>query len=146
MDGIETSKLIKERFNIPVIFLTAFSDEHILERAKMTEPFGYILKPFQTKELRITIELALYKASMEKKLREANAELEKALAEIKTLRGIIPICSECKKIRGDTGIWNQIEEYIESCSDASFSHGICPDCTEKLYGEEEWYKKRHKKK
>jgi len=65
MDGIEASGQIKERFNIPVVFLTAFSDDRIIERAKVTEPFGYLIKPFQTRELRSTIEIALYKAGLE---------------------------------------------------------------------------------
>jgi PAS domain-containing protein len=60
-------------------------------------------------------------------------ELKKALAEVKTLKGFIPICSSCKKIRDDKGLWNQLEEYISRHSDASFSHGICPDCMIKLY-------------
>jgi PAS domain S-box-containing protein len=60
-------------------------------------------------------------------------KLEKALAEIRTLRGIIPICCVCKKIRDDKGYWNQIEAYVKEHSDAEFSHGICPDCAEKFY-------------
>lgn len=60
-------------------------------------------------------------------------ELQHALKEIKTLRGILPICAHCKKIRDDTGYWNQIESYINQHSDVRFSHGICPDCIEKLY-------------
>lgn len=60
-------------------------------------------------------------------------ELQRALNEIKTLRGILPICAHCKKIRDDTGYWNQIESYINQHSEARFSHGICPDCIEKLY-------------
>ncbi len=63
-------------------------------------------------------------------------QLKKALNEINTLRGILPICSSCKKIRDDTGYWNQIEYYISIHSDAEFSHGICPDCAEKLYPDE----------
>jgi len=60
-------------------------------------------------------------------------ELEKALSRIKTLRGLIPICASCKKIRDDQGYWNKLEAYIESHSEAEFSHGICPDCLKKLY-------------
>nr|WP_246433874.1 cache domain-containing protein [Spirochaeta isovalerica] len=67
-------------------------------------------------------------------------ELKEALEQIKTLGGLIPICSSCKKIRDDSGYWNNLESYIESHSDASFSHGICPDCMEKIYGEKKWYK------
>jgi len=70
IDGIEAAKQIKERFHIPVIFLTAYSDEKTLERAKEAEPYGYILKPFKEKELYTTIDIALYKHSMERKLRK----------------------------------------------------------------------------
>ena len=77
-------------------------------------------------------------------------ELKNALTRIKTLNGLIPICSTCKKIRDDKGYWNLIESYIESHSDAAFSHGICPECSDSLYGEKDWYidmkKKKNKKK
>lgn len=62
-------------------------------------------------------------------------DLLTALEEVKTLQGIIPICSSCKKIRDDQGIWNQIEAYISTHSEAEFSHGICPECVKKLYPE-----------
>ena len=60
-------------------------------------------------------------------------KLEKALSKVKTLSGLLPICSSCKKIRDDKGYWNQIDEYIRDHSEAEFSHGICPECAEKLY-------------
>lgn len=65
------------------------------------------------------------------------ADLRRALEEIKTLRGIIPICASCKKIRDDKGFWNQIESYIRDHSEAEFSHGICPECAKKLYPNDE---------
>jgi PAS domain S-box-containing protein/putative nucleotidyltransferase with HDIG domain len=71
IDGIEAASQIRSRFNIPVVFLTAYSDKKMLERAKITEPFGYIIKPFEEKELHSTIEIALYKHDMEKELRES---------------------------------------------------------------------------
>ncbi|MFA6497803.1 MAG: hypothetical protein WC256_04775 [Desulfurivibrionaceae bacterium] len=61
------------------------------------------------------------------------AQLKKAMQDVKVLSGFLPICASCKKIRDDTGYWRQIEEYISKHSDALFSHGICPDCCEKLY-------------
>ncbi len=73
-------------------------------------------------------------------------ELEKARGQIKTLNGLIPICSNCKKIRDSTGYWNMIESYIERHSNAVFSHGICPDCSDKLYGNQKWYINMKKKK
>lgn len=63
------------------------------------------------------------------------SKLHDALRRIRTLRGIIPICAACKKIRDDQGIWNQIESYIRDHSDADFSHSICPECSKKLYPE-----------
>lgn len=67
-------------------------------------------------------------------------ELQKALNEIKTLHGIIPICANCKNIRDDKGAWAQMEKYISERSDAQFSHGICPECVEKLYPDLDIYK------
>lgn len=60
-------------------------------------------------------------------------ELQLALRDVKTLRGLLPICASCKRIRDDKGYWNRIESYITKHSDAEFSHGICPDCLKKLY-------------
>nr|WP_319396509.1 hypothetical protein [uncultured Desulfobacter sp.] len=69
----------------------------------------------------------------QRSLRDNVAELKKAFEEIKTLRGIIPICSSCKKIRDDKGYWSRIETYIKKHSDADFTHGVCPECIKKLY-------------
>jgi PAS domain S-box-containing protein len=80
------------------------------------------------------------KQAEEALLREKE-KLQDALAEIKTLSGMLPICASCKKIRDDKGYWNQIEGYIERHSDASFSHGLCPECMDKIYGDEDWYNK-----
>jgi CheY-like chemotaxis protein len=66
MDGVEAAKRIQARFDIPVIYLTAHSDNETLQRAKLSEPYGYILKPFTEQELRIAIEMALYRHKMEK--------------------------------------------------------------------------------
>ena len=65
--------------------------------------------------------------------RKMHEERERALLEVKMLRGFLPICASCKKIRDDEGYWNQIESYIKEHSEAEFSHGICPECAKKLY-------------
>jgi PAS domain S-box-containing protein len=265
MDGVEAADYIRRHFNIPVVYLTAYADEQTLERAKLSEPFGYILKPFEEKELYTTIEMALYKHRMERKLHaserwlattlrsigdavittDANGaitfmnpmaealtgwrreeglgrhwtvifkivdhttrtlvddpvmqtlregvavgltdhllsakdgtetpiddsaapirddqghptgvvvvfrdiserrraeeererlilELQEALAKVKTLSGLLPICATCKKIRDDKGYWNQVEAYIQAHSEAQFTHGICPDCIKQYYSE-----------
>jgi hypothetical protein len=70
--------------------------------------------------------------------------VEEAMAKIKVLNGLIPICASCKKIRDDKGYWNQLEEYVHKHSEATFSHGVCPECAEKLYGG--YYEKIKKQK
>ena len=68
-------------------------------------------------------------------LKQMNESLLNALADVRTLSGMLPICASCKKIRDDQGYWNQLETYIEKHAGATFSHGICPDCAKKLYGD-----------
>jgi PAS domain S-box-containing protein len=257
MDGIEAAYQIRHRFEVPVIYLTANSDETTVQRAKFTEPYGYLLKPFAERELETAIEIALYRHRTEQKLRRSDAMkkailesaldciitidhegrivdfnpaaervfgyardsaigelmadliippslrtrhwqamsnhlltgestvlnrrlemnamradgtefpvelaisrmevdgrplfagylrditerkrseqemaklvggLQDALANVKTLTGMLPICARCKKIRDDHGYWNQVEQYIMNRSDATFTHGCCPDC------------------
>jgi PAS domain-containing protein len=69
----------------------------------------------------------------EEDLRHTVGALGKALSEVKRLSGLLPICANCKKVRDDTGYWQQVEQYVSAHSEATFSHGICPDCVEKLY-------------
>ena len=82
MDGIEAAGLIKQKYRIPVVYLTAYADEETFERAKMTDPHGYIVKPFDEIELRVSIEMALYKCEMEKKLRQSEQWFETTLNSI----------------------------------------------------------------
>lgn len=262
MDGIEVASRIRAQHNIPVVYVTAFSDDKVLDRAKPTAPYGYLIKPFIEKELRATIETALYKHSVEEELRQSreqyralleasgavpwemdadsmkftyvgpqaktvigiepgemdsfdswlerinaddaqqvrdaytstgdgldnseieyridledgrrlwirdmvtsdtNAkgetrirgymlditirkeaeiererhtqELQEALDRITTLQGLLPICAWCKKIRDDSGYWQQVEVYIKDRSKAEFTHSICPECRKNLEDE-----------
>ncbi|WDP91034.1 MAG: PAS domain-containing protein [Desulfobacter sp.] len=98
---------------------------------------------------RMVVWIAFNVTESRKALTEKEAlilELKKANNEIKDLSGLLPICSMCKKIRDDKGYWSTLETYIEKHSDASFSHGMCTDCAEKLYGKEGWYLEMKKKK
>jgi GAF domain-containing protein len=73
-----------------------------------------------------------------------NTQLEDALKEVRTLQGLIPICANCKKIRDDKGFWQKVEVYLENHSNARFTHGLCEDCIQKLYGKEKWFKEKEK--
>jgi len=76
--------------------------------------------------------------------KQTQSDLQQAVDSVKTLEGLLPICASCKKIRDDKGYWNQLEVYIEKHSDAQFSHGICAECAEKLYGKTKWYQRMEK--
>lgn len=69
MDGVDTANVIHDNFDIPIIYLTAYTDENLLNRAKMTEPYGYIVKPFKENDLRTNIKMALYRHGIDKKKR-----------------------------------------------------------------------------
>jgi two-component system, response regulator PdtaR len=135
MNGIEAAAKIAEGSDVPIIYMTCLSDQQIFERAIGTHPYGYVIKPYDINELRSAIEIAVVKHEAAKERETLIAQLQKALREVKTLSGLLPICASCKRIRKDDSTWQQIEEYITSHSDADFTHGICPECAHRLYPE-----------
>jgi CheY-like chemotaxis protein len=132
MDGIEAAERIRAA-DIPVVYLTAYADAGILNRAGVTEPYGYILKPFRERELHAIIEIAFYKHAADRERKRLLTELRRTLARVRTLEGLLPICSFCKRIRDGQGRWHEISQYISEHSRADFTHGICPDCLQKYY-------------
>jgi sigma-B regulation protein RsbU (phosphoserine phosphatase) len=88
----------------------------------------YVIKPFDPEELRARVAVGARVLGLQQKLAERVNELQEALANVKQLRGLLPICSYCKRIRGDDQYWQQVEGYIADHSHAQFSHGICPSC------------------
>jgi len=133
LDGIDSARQIQSRIEVPIIYLTSYSDDQLLRRAQATEPFGYLVKPYEASQLKITVEMALFKHRLERERQKLVMDLKDALAKVKMLSGLLPICSCCKKIRDDKGYWNQLEAYIQTHSEAEFTHGICPECVRKLY-------------
>jgi len=143
MDGYQVCHALKADArlkDVPVIFISALNEVGDKVKGFKTGGVDYISKPFQMEELLARVETHLMLRNLQKELEEKNTDLQQlnrelsvALEEIKTLRGIIPICSHCKKIRDDTDSWQRLEEYISNHSEAKFSHGICPDCAEKHY-------------
>ncbi|MBC8415622.1 MAG: response regulator [Candidatus Cloacimonetes bacterium] len=257
LNGIETGAIITNKYDIPIIFLTAYADDKTIDQATSASPYGFILKPFDSKEIHAVIEMAMVKHKAKKVLEESRAkfesmfqgnpepsvyidndykivdinprfteyflytkeevkdkyiddlivpeesqmeakdlnvktlqsyvyydtlrkrkdgvlvpvsisaapimikgkaagsfviykdiskqkkaeterekviaDLKQALEKVKTLSGLVPICSHCKKIRDDSGYWQKVEEYISQYSDVDFSHSICPECLQKHY-------------
>jgi phosphoserine phosphatase RsbU/P len=88
----------------------------------------YLVKPFDPEELRARVKAGIRIVDLQRRLADKVTELEGALASVRTLRGLIPICSYCKAIRDDSDYWHRVEEYVTEHSDAEFSHGICPSC------------------
>ena len=142
-DGVETCRQIKRcahLHDVPVIMVTAKNDLSNLKEAFAAGAMDYISKPVNSVELLARVSSALLlkqemdrRKNRELELRRSNDELQKALKEVKVLRGLIPICASCKKVRNDGGFWQQLEEYLGEHSEAEFSHGLCQPCIKKLY-------------
>ena len=143
MDGIGACRRIKavERLrDIPIIMVTGRTDSEDLQSAFDPGAMDYLTKPLDPVELvaRASSALALKRAidirkASERELLERHRQLEQALKEVKVLRGLIPICFSCKKIRDDQGYWHTIEAYIQAHSEVDFSHGLCPECMDKRF-------------
>lgn len=133
MDGFEVCRILKEDASlrdIPVIFITALSDELDEARGFQSGAVDYITKPFKPTVLKHRVAVHLELTAQREALARSNEELKEALANVKELSGLLPICMTCKKIRDDKGYWNQLESYISQHSDALFSHCYCPGCAE----------------
>ncbi len=92
----------------------------------------YVTKPFDRAELRARLEVGVRTLDLQAELASRVRELEQALAQVKQLKGLLPICMYCKRIRDDRNYWQQVESYVSQHSGAEFTHGICPDCYQKL--------------
>lgn len=95
----------------------------------------YVTKPFERTELLARVRAGERVIQLERSLRQKNKELSGALAHVKQLKGLLPICMFCKKIRNDGNYWQQVEDYLVEHTEADFSHSICPECLEKHYPE-----------
>ena len=133
MNGIEAAEKIRTKYKTPIVYLTAYANKEILDGAKVAEPLGYLVKPFNRNSLKSTIEIALNKAKVDRQKEEYILELQHAIAKSKPNDSPLTICSSCKKIRLDENIWNQIEEYIREHMEIQFTHSICPECIRELY-------------
>lgn len=132
-DGEMLCRMVKEKPEPHyIILITAKDRTEDLVKALDAGADDYIVKPFDKDELHARIRAGERILDLELALKRRVDELQKALDEIKTLRGMLPICSYCKRIRSDNDYWQDIESYVASHSPATFSHGVCPDCFEKI--------------
>ncbi|PJA27591.1 MAG: response regulator [candidate division Zixibacteria bacterium CG_4_9_14_3_um_filter_46_8] len=137
-DGIDVCREVrqqKEKTYLYIIMLTAKQNKGDIVKGLDAGADDYIAKPFDMAELKARINVGQRIVNLELSLQTKVVELQKALDNIKQLRGIIPICAWCKKIRDDKNYWQNVETYVASNSNADFSHLICPECSEKYFGE-----------
>jgi DNA-binding response OmpR family regulator len=135
MSGVDICRRLRQEDQSPplyVILLTSRARAEDVVQGLEAGADDYISKPFNREELRARTRAAARLVELQTSLHQRVVELEEALASVKTLQGLLPICSYCKKIRTDGNYWQQVEAYISEHSSATFSHGICPACYETL--------------
>lgn len=135
MDGIEICRRVRQ---IPsatptyLILLTARGGNEDIVQGFHAGTDDYVTKPFNREELRARVLVGERVVGLQATLAGRVRELEGALAGVKQLQGLLPICCYCKKIRDDRNYWQQVEGYISKHSEAQFSHGVCPECFDKF--------------
>ena len=134
-DGLQLLReAIANGSKAPMILLTGQDDHAVDLEAMRAGALDYMVKGrIDSALLERSIRYAVERSRIEKQLEELIDDLVEALGNIKTLRGLLPICSVCKSIRDDKGYWNRLESYVRDHSSAEFSHGVCPRCSQQLY-------------
>lgn len=136
IDGVEVCRrlhAIQSEQPTYVIMLTSRNEREDLIEGLDAGANDYLSKPYDQSELRARVAVGCRMVELQAQLAAKIDELQEALDRVKTLQGILPICMHCKSIRDDEGYWQRVESYVETHSDALFSHGLCPDCLTKLY-------------
>jgi DNA-binding response OmpR family regulator len=136
IDGLEVVRLVRI---LPIewppylIMLTTKGDKPDVVAGLDAGANDYLAKPFDPGELLARVEVGRRMIDMQTQLAAKVDELRLALEQVRTLRGIVPICSSCKNVRDDQGYWKQVEIYVRDHTEAEFSHGVCPNCMKALY-------------
>lgn len=131
LQGTEICQRVRQRTEpIPtyIILLTARTSKEDIVAGLRAGADDYLTKPFDAGELQARVQVGIRLLELQQRLANQVDELAKALLDVKQLRGLLPMCAWCKKIRNDSNYWQRLEVYIVEHSDAQFSHGICPDC------------------
>ncbi len=131
MDGIEICRRLRMGTlsrPVYVLLLTAKGLRKDIVAGLMAGADDYVTKPFDHEELRARVQVGVRIIELQRGLADRVQELENALAKVKQLQGLLPICSYCKKIRNDRNYWEQVDNYLSQHSDVQFSHSVCPEC------------------
>jgi DNA-binding response OmpR family regulator len=135
LDGVEVCRRVRERQATVapyLILLTAKDRTEDVVAGLEAGADDHIAKPFAPAELRARVAVGARVVTLQQSMAERVRALEEALAQVKALQGLLPMCAWCKKIRNDQNYWQQVETYIAERSDARFTHSICPDCRERV--------------
>jgi sigma-B regulation protein RsbU (phosphoserine phosphatase) len=135
MEGIELCRRLRATpgfESVYVILLTSRSDTMDLAKGLAAGANDYMAKPFDPQELDARVRVGQRMVMLQQRLNMRVAELEQALAHVKRLQGLLPICSYCKKVRNEANYWEQVDSYLSTHSDLDFTHGICPTCSDKM--------------
>ena len=133
VDGVELCRRIRATPSLAAtyaILVTVNADKEDIVRGLEAGANDYVVKPFNAAELRARVRVGARVVELERALAERVRHLEDALAKVKQLQGLLPICCYCKKIRDDQDYWHEVERYVAQHTDAHFSHGVCPECLE----------------
>lgn len=135
MDGLEVCRRARARAGerpLYIILLTARSGRGDVVAGLAAGADDYVSKPFDDSELRARVQVGTRVVQLQRELTDRLAQLEQALSRVNELQGLLPICSYCKRVRDDGNYWHQVESYVSAHSAARFSHGVCPDCIERV--------------
>jgi len=138
LNGPDLCRRIRENpttAHMYVILLTSRDSPEDLVAGLDSGADDYLIKPPDPEEMRARLQVGVRVVTLQERLADRVAALEAAVSTVKRLQGLIPICSYCKRIRSDRNDWEQLETYISEHSDAQFSHGICPPCLAKAWGD-----------
>ena len=141
MPGLEGIEICRRLRTTPgfelvyIILLTSRDSKEDLAYGLAAGANDYIAKPFDSVELESRVRVGERMVKLQRSLAARVTELEAALAHVSKLQGLLPICSYCKKVRNETNYWEQVDSYLASHSDLKLTHGICPQCLEKVMKE-----------
>jgi len=138
IDGVELTRRVRVLSHpVPtyIMLLTARVDKESIVAGLEAGANDYLTKPVDLNELRARVQVGRQMIELQTQLADRVGQLEQALKDVQSLRGLLPICCYCKKVRDGQDYWQEVEDYLSNHGDITFSHGICPACTTEMRAE-----------